>query len=550
MTTRARGLETLAEHIDNLGPAEVEAELSPIMQYGRETPLVRIIGQSEIGPVINVLGSIRNAIHRVDDPEVASMLGSSMIKGVINGIEERDYSPLSAATATSLAEQAEQTTELVHDPKSKAFELKDISSALTDSSKIFISDGDRFAIAGQARDLINDAASAAIEVEDISDQSYTLAEVANTSASNSAKLVDVMRANSSIDQELINDLVDQPVDIYQQAVQATESISHPTERIQALEGIALSAARASAKTVGSSQKLSDRLAATSLRVLGEVIQAYTDKEGVCAKLSPAQKCKTLINLGAGLAKIIDEDFGVSGHDITVRAELERKTGMVFRSAQTINAKAMARRQNKLFAMKKYDVAGTSSSTTTAAGRLLKTNPKLAKELLGIGYEFALAEDETNTDFTRRRGGAVTDFNQTVRDIADGQQLETRFKVYSFYHSLKNGRPQNSDHSVATEYNARHFLTGIKFSSLPTKGLDLIDREFAEFVIEVASSGVNAGRFIQYLRLFDYNIKTPELKKSVAEKIKTMRAINDKANEPQSDTARKVQEVLGADKVIG
>ena len=542
MANDIEALGHLTQIINGLGPEQVPGEITPLLEHGSRSLIARIITGNQIEPVLGVLGSIEGALGQVGSPKDRTSLGEKAVGTVVDTLRGEHFQPDSPNSSLALVEQASRFAELIEDPREKAIQLRNISAETARVCAAEVGEAGASDMGWYSNIYLNKAAVSAQGIDDLGARSFTLSRIAETAAENASQLVGgISKSDDEHHMLTVTDLLEQPAWLYERALVAADTIKDPAERNDQKAELALSMAQSAAKTGEVAPELSGKLANMAMKEIADVLAAYR-ADGERVKLSPAEKCRGLVDLGSKLARIIDEDHNPSDQNKALRQQLAGQTINVFRAAR-VYSEELSRSHGLVkgrFAPNRYNLAGSSSNTATAAGRLVGTNFGVAKELFEIGFGFAVIQAKLGGRHSRD----ISSVLDTIGSYAKSQtNIESGFDLYSLAHHQLNQRLAGDKVSHIMEVNARRALLYLSEAPIREMALEKIDRGFIEFIVRVATTDSHVS-WISDLHWLGRYIADPELKQTVDKAIENLRTREEAARRPRSETARIAQEIVG------
>lgn len=535
----AAAIKELTLKVDAFEPDRAAAELDAVFKYGGSTLLAGMVANGNIEPAIEFLGSVETAIaDKVPGQQDKASLGGKAIKMVVGALKHSNLE-YDLDAAKSLVEQAYGFAALIEDPRDRALTLRQLSDDTAEAAILRQEREETISLGWYADSGITKAAEAALEIEDPSEKSFAIIETAEQSAWNMQRLANELK-DSDDKSALLNTLRDHTQVLYEQAMGHSTTIKDPVPSYDHRARTAVSMAKSAVRLYNADGLLAERLAETSADILDATIVAYED-DGTLASHKELRKVKNLVDVGAALAKVIDDECRTlpDGSNIGIRQPLIDQTLGIFKAAASHVEKSQRPRLSSMGPQggdRHGYLDGVTHTATTAAGRLLRMDFAAGKELLEIGFKLAQARNdkkkiESDTDKVLREINALA--------ATRWQSVQESFELYALAYNLeKSIMPENSDKSShGLEANATDMLKYLAEVDPQKVSLDEIDRPFLEFAISQVSESDNGYWNAKHLRALASYVADPELKQALEERAEAQHAKETARQEPKTEAAQ-------------
>ncbi len=543
MPAQAPSVEVLTQRIEGLYPHEVESELDPIMRYGSDCILTRLLNRNSLQPNLDLLRAIGGAAERSGSQKTADSITSKAVGSVVWVISSGRFE---AIDLMRLAHEAEVMNESIASPDTRASELRDLSEAMLEASG---RPDQRVTYAYRAVDLMDKAADMAKQIDNDGahrSQSTVLSQLAEQAVEHVSKIDSIIAYSvlkgSPRDEHLNQLAYAQPVAMFEATAELLDA--QPSHEARDETELARAMIRSAGKVAEFSPELHEKFAQMAVDQIDRVIETYSNPKGL-RKLKPSKKCQLLTSLGSDLMMDIHEKYSDSAGDSANLNMLIGKTMQVFELAYRY-AQHAGKMSHKLMPTDSGRDLFSANRVSTAAWRLgeIDDTPS-SKRLYEISYDMAQIQDADSLSGSDRQRDTGDVLKSIERAAESADTIEATFELQALLYGLEAKRVGEGYRSHNMEVTARQFLRQVTGAPSPSVKFDEIDKSFVEGVVRVANSD-GGGQWAADRLNGLYSLRRhvgEEVQAKIDETTSYIKAEIAKREQPVNETDRVAQEIL-------
>lgn len=525
--TVANGIEAIdhiAQASEELNSGEVVRELGPFL----EGPyLENMIAWEGVTQTLKAMRGIEAAISKVESPGDRTTLGVNAAGNLINVMRGLDEAELDThdECAADLTDQASRYIEVIEDPEEQALKYGELAEGTARLTGVYATEQLKRSLGDRASLFLDDAVESAQRIKDPASRSSTLIKLAEVSTG--LILSSSENAWAEEDPVLASHLRERPIKIYQEALEQAafavrrgDDSHHDKPR-----RLVLSMAESAAKVRDDSPELAEELIDMTASAVDEEVASYV-LDGPASDAPVIEKAINLGILGSDLSRIIDKKYSLEDDSSASRQQLIEKMVELFKASQTYRQEVA---QSSRYKDHIHDSINFSSPKLEAAERLLDSDPEVAKELIAMGFDFALTHDR----------GRVVDKDSASKYIEDVRQLAERrptvssaVELFSMAYQLGR-RPHSSDSRMSNaddlKYTAFRLMWSLEDAPDESVAIEEIDRQLVDFTVKVAIKDGKAKKptyprnQIGHLQKLGEYVADPDLKQYISDQYEALKA---------------------------
>lgn len=491
-------IDEVVQEIYELSPDELVPELRSFLQGHYLSKMVATHGAIQAS---KAMLAVELTIPKADTPDERTALGTFAV-GAIGGIlHHADYTADTFEAALVLVTQKGRYANLIEDADEKSTQLGYVAQTAYRISENYTTERDTLSFWQLYNTYLDEAVAAALAIDDAELRAARLTHLATTATGN-MHLGLSLSADSEQKDAIINNMVDQPVAIYEKALSAAAGISDRDKRVSAQAWNVISMVQKAGYENEINPGQSRRLVNMAVVEIGNILAEYSaDSEGAAYNL---------VQLAGKLSETIFSKYDALVHNPDLRQQLVDQVMCLFSDAgDYILDDGQVSRDRRL-----YRETDFSHRYTWVAKCLADSDFESARELFSLGFEIAALHDNAHKKESHR---VLLDIDELA-----GKQTTIRetFELKSLAFRLERDHTTGDEISDTLSQNVIYDFS--TFDEFPHEEIALedIDREFVEFIIDdprAVKKEVCMSR-IRCLDAMDRYVQDPELKRRIEDQI--------------------------------